>query len=217
MTQCLGTELGLDVINSTLNMSPQELDRRILEIGQKQHNHPIGYNKAILYLFCHGNAHSVKLADVFVERQYIVKKFQSQFPSEVIKIIMFECCRLESSPTCVAIEEENQDTTKSKVFSLWVEGNSNGNGQYEVTDNMIVIEATSYNNMAHYICGCGFFTDQFADLAPKENVSLSDLLIKVRKGVSDKVQTHGKYQVVEYKDRLFDVVNLLVDSRGTGI
>ena len=219
MTQCLGTEFGHDVINSTLNMSSQELDRLILEIGQKQRNHPIGYNKAILYLFCHGDAHSVKLADGFVERQYIVKKFQSQFPSEVIKIIIFDCCRLESSPTCVAIEEQNQDTTNStNLGNLSIHDCSKEDGCYPVSNNMIVIEATDYNRKAFYTenNGCGLFTECFTKLAPTLNVSLAELLVEVRNKVYKQAHSEGEEQCLMYKERLFDTIYLLAESCGIG-
>ena len=203
MTHCLGTELGHDVINSKLNMSSQELDDLIDQMGQKQRNHPIGYNKAILYLFCHGDAHSVKLADGFVERQCIVKKFQSKFPSKVIKIIIFDCCRLESSPT---------------MRPLSIHDCSNEDSRYPVSNNMIVIEATDYNREAFYTKdnGCGLFTECFTKLAPTRNVSLAELLVEVRYKVYKQAHSEGQEQCLMYKERLFDTIYLLAESCGKG-
>ena len=78
MTQCLGTELGHDVINSTLNMSSRELYHLIDEMGEKQR--AVHYKVAILHLFCHGTDQSVKLADGFLNRKDIVQNFNRSYP-----------------------------------------------------------------------------------------------------------------------------------------
>ena len=212
MGHLLGTQFGYDMVKSTLNMSSVELDVIIEKMGRTQDNPRTKYGQAILSFFGHANAHSVKLADGEVSRQVIIEKFKSQFPPDVIKIVIFECCRLVYPPTCEAIQETNKDA----MSSLSGLDHSQTDIQYTVTENMIIIEATNYDNKAYYSNGCGLFTKHFTELAPRRNVHLGELLIEVRSKVSDEAKSQEKKQVLQCREVLFHAIHLLAESRGEG-
>ena len=199
MVECLGTELGYHTIHEK-NMTSVELDKLLYQIEQR--TLPASYRRAIFYFFGHGNATSLKMADgQFVERRYIVDKFQKICPtgSGVTKTIILESCRVEKAVTCKAIPE-----TTMTYASLSVCDCSKPGGHYTVSKDTIVIEATDRGNKAYYHDGCGLFTHHFTALAPILNVSLDVLLVKVRTAVVAETAPDkaDKEQFLEYANEL---------------
>ena len=211
MEECLGTKLGYHTIH-VKNMTSEDLDDLLCQIEQS--TLPASYRRAIFYFFGHGNATSVRMADgAYIERCHIAKTFHSICPpdSDVTKTIIFESCRLEGGVTCRAVQE-------TSIKPLTVSDCSKAGGPYPVLKNTLIIDATNFDNEAHYRNGCGLFTRHFTELAPTLNVSLYELLLKVRKAVIDETppdRVH-KEQLLDFKDMLIRSVCLLAESQGTG-
>ena len=193
----LTIQLGMNATSHQLNLTLDQVER--LEL-------PESYCRVVFYFFGHGNENSVKFADRFVKREYIVSKFQAICPNEdsnVYKIFFFDSCR-----------------TETRYHEALAGGESEG--QYPASKNTIVINATERNCNAFYLVekGCGLMTHFFAELAPTRNESLYVLLVAVRKEIYDFEKSIGnpqdKHQMLAYNDNLMGVVNFLAESRGDG-
>ena len=213
MVECLGTQLGYHTI-PVKNMTSADLDDLLDQIERR--TLPASYHRAIFYFFGHGNATSIKMADgVYIERHYIVKKFQSICPpdADITKTIIFESCRLTNAENAVTFDAVQESATLS------VSECSSDGGPYPVYKHTIVVDATNFNNKAHYRCcdGCGLFTQKFTELAPILNVSFYDLLVEVRNAVVKETPDKEKEkQLLDFKDMLMQSVYLLAESQGAG-
>ena len=219
MQECLRTKLGFHTIPVGTNVTQHQLDTILDQIEHR--TLPESYRRVVFYFFGHGNAQFLILADGKVERQHIINKFQSISPknSDVFKIIMFDCCRMEKSLTCVAVEETNQKTDQdTDQKALAARDSCNAEWQYLVSRNTLVIDATDVNSEALYLVknGCGLFTQRFAELATTRNISLGDLLAEIRREVHNEVASQHNEQLVVVQDKLLGTVNLLEESQGTG-
>ena len=211
MVECLGTKLGYHTIH-VKNMTSGDLDNLLGQIERR--TLPASYHRAIFYFFGHGNATSVRMADgAYIERSHIAKTFHSICPpdSDVTKTIIFESCRLEGGVTCKAVQEMSIKPLPGGVCS-------EVGGSYPALKNTLIIDATNFDNEAHYKNGCGLFTRHFTELAPTLNVSLYELLVEVRKAVIEETPPGrvNREQLLDFRDMLISSVCLLAESQGTG-
>ena len=214
MRTCFEKEFGYLAIPVGMNVTSQQLN---LIIGQVQNlKLPKSYRRVVVYFFGHGSDDSVKFADKYVERQYIISKFQAICPleeSNVFKIFFFDSCR---SVTWQPLKETGDHGSQAGNATWKMKG------QYPASKNTLVINATEHNCDAFYLVkkGCGLMTHFFAELAPTRNESLRDLLVAVRQEIVAFKTSIGNpqdtQQVLVYEDNLMGVVNLLAESRGNG-
>ena len=215
MQVCFEEKLGYLTIPVGMNVTPHQLDLIIAQVEKLEL--PETYRRSLFYFFGHGNEKSVKFADGYVERQYIISKFQAICPQDsdkVFKIFIFDSCRTGNYITCHA-QQETGELSGDKVWKQ--------TGQYPASSNTLVINATQAHCKAFYLVenGCGLMTRFFTELAPTRNESLYDLLVAVRQEIvayqlkkSSDDPEHT--QVLVYEDNLMGVVHLLAESRGTG-
>ena len=163
--------------------------------------------RVFFYFFGHGNEKSLKLADGYIDRNYIISSFQSICPPEkdVYKMFMFD--------TCHSLEQRRPPPTAKSTECL-VHG-----GKYPASTNTLVINATEMNCEALYsvTSGCGLLTHFFAILAPTTNDSLRELLVEIRCKIRDLLKRTNLFQLLVYEDKLMGRCNLLVESQGEGI
>ena len=192
-----------------MNVNTFQLDSLVSQIENV--SLPESYCRVLFYFFGHGNEESVKLADEYVERQYIISKLQVLSPpdSNIYTIFVFDSCRKVDEPTCVALQESSY--FKALAGEAW-----KSKGQYPDSSNTLVINATNFNCKAYYRVtdGCGLMTYHLTELASTRNESLSDLLVAVRKRMAK--ETQNITQILVYEDKLMGTVNLLAESQGTG-
>ena len=205
MQDCLEKKLGYVTVPLGTNVTTYQLDSLLNQFGKFKL--PESFDRVVFYFFGHGNDLLVKFANTFVERKYIISKFQSICPpkSNVYKIFIFDSCRKVNGVTTVAVEE----TCQKQSLEQW-----QSEGQYPESTNTLVINSTDYNHKAYYTCGCGLMTKFFTELAPTRNESLRDLLAAVRQKIFS-VLPNGN-QVLVYEDKLMGKCNLLAESQGEG-
>ena len=214
MDDCLGMKLGYLPISVGTNMTTSQLDLLISQLTTLKL--PESYNRIIAYFFGHGNDDSLQFADEFVERQYIISKFQLISPTNenLYKIFIFDSCRMANATTCDAIKESSD--YKALAGEPW-----KSKGQYPESVDTLVINATTYNSKAYYreSDGCGLLTKFFTELAPTRNESLRDLLAVIRQKIAHETQleTSKTTQILVYEDKVMGIINLLAESQGTGI
>lgn len=220
MVECLGTKLGyhIDRVGTNWNMTTEDLDDFLTKIEKTKL--PKSYRRAIFYFFGHGNASHVKTANGEYKRHDIVSRFQSICPpdSDVFKTIIFECCREKIDPYPINCKPQ-QETPLRRALAFYHDG-SKHEGPYPMAKNLLVIDATNFNNKAHYFekSGHGVFTKHFTRLAPTENVSFDDLLVKVRAEAVAETSSElaPEEQLVDFKHLLMGSIYLLAESQGTG-
>ena len=210
MQDCFGKKLGYVTVQIGTNVTTGQLDSLLDQL--EKFKLPENFSRVVFYFFGHGTDEQVKLADDFVERKYIISKFQLICPpqSDVYKIFIFDSCRKANSVTTIAIKESCKERSLGGE-QQWLSG-----GQYPDSTNTLVINSTDYNCKAYYddeLEGCGLMTHYFTKMAPTRNESLRDLLVAVRKIV---VLKNGS-QMLVYEDKLMGKCNLLAESQGEGI
>ena len=212
MQECLDTKLGYLTIPLGTNVSSSQFDAFIAHIEAL--TLPASYNRVIFYFFGHGNDNLVMLSDQPVERKFIISKLQKicSPESDVYKILIFDSCRIENDVTTKPVQESGEQKPLYGDGPPW-----RAEGNYPALTNTLVINATDCNSLAYYkvMNGCGLMTHYFAELAPKLNESLRDLLAAIRQEVIA-MTTSEMTQVLVYEDKLIGKCNLLAESRGTG-
>ena len=150
MQDCFCEKLGYLTISVGMNVNTFQLDSLVSQIENV--SLPESYCRVLFYFFGHGNEESVKLADEYVERQYIISKLQVLSPpdSNIYTIFVFDSCRKVDEPTCVALQESSY--FKALAGEAW-----KSKGQYPDSSNTLVINATNFNCKAYYRVtdGCG--------------------------------------------------------------
>ena len=213
MNNCLGTKLGYLTISAGTNMTTNQLESIIGQLTLL--DLPESYERVVFYYFGHGSDDSLKFTDGFIERQYIISKFQLIGPTNenLFRIFIFDSCRMVNITTCEAVQESS--SCRALAGEPW-----EAKGKYPESVNTLVINATTCNSKAYYreSDGYGLLTQFFTELAPTRNESLRDLLAVVRQMIAHEMQleTLKTTQILVYEDKIMGIINLLAESRGTG-